>query len=146
MKTINAGSFFLLVFLCFFKMMKPLCSPPLRLFLPFSFCFSLLYSPLSFSLLSSFLPSLSRLYFSCVTPPVLRSSLPFPWLLSAFFFFVFSFPFCLLSLSSPPLFFFFHLSLPSSICLSSRVSSLSPILSRFFSPPPSLVQYILWLL
>ena len=39
--------FFLLVFLCFFEMMKPLCSPPLRLSLPFSFCFSLLYSPLN---------------------------------------------------------------------------------------------------
>ena len=30
--------------------------------------FSLLYSPLSFSILSSFLPSLSRLYVSCVSP------------------------------------------------------------------------------
>jgi hypothetical protein len=40
---------------------------------------------------------------------------------SSVFFFVFSFPFCLLSLSSPPLFFFVRLSLPSSICLSSCV-------------------------
>jgi len=50
------------------------------------------------------------------------------------FLFVFSFPFCLLSLSPPPLFFFVRLSLPSSICLSSCVSSLAPLLSRFFSP------------
>jgi len=145
MKTINAGSFFLLVFLCFFEMMKPMCSPPLRLFLPFSFCFSLLYSPLSFSLLSSFLPSLSRLYFSCVTLcSALLSS--FSHGSSLLFFCVFSFPFCLLSLSFPPLFFLFVylsplLSISPPVFPHCHLSSLVSFLH-----PPSLVQYILWLL
>jgi len=135
---INAGSFFLLVFLCFFEMMKPLCSPPLRLSLPFSFCFSLLYTPLSFSLLSL---SVSSLFFMCF-PPVLLSSLPplfssFPHD-SSLFFFVFSFPFCLLYLSSPPLFFSF-------VCLSPLLSVSHPVfphchlssLVSFLHPPLS---------
>ena len=154
MKMINAGSFFLLVFLCFFEMMKPLCSPPLRLSLPFSFCFSLLYTPLSFSLLSL---SVSSLFFMCFAPCSALLSSPSIFFLSPRLLSVF---FCVfLSLLPPvsivsPSVFFVRLSLPSSICLSSCVSSLSPLLSRFFSPPSSLVsflhlplvQYILWLL
>jgi hypothetical protein len=76
MKTINAGSFFLLVFICFFEMMKPLCSPPLRLSLPFFFLlFSLVLRSLFFS--STLFPSLSisYLFFLCF-PPVLLFSLP----------------------------------------------------------------------
>jgi len=141
MKTINAGSFFLLVFLCFFEMMKPMCSPPLRLFLPFSFCFSLLYSPLSFSLLSSFLPSLSRLYFSCVTPcSALLSS--FSHGSSLLFFFVcfpfpsasclYRFPLCFFCSSISPL---FYLSL-----LPCFLTVTSPLSFRFSTPLSSAVH------
>jgi len=147
MKTINAGSFFLLVFICFFEMMKPLCSPPLRLSLPFFFYFSLLYSALSFSLLPSFLPSLSHIYFSCVSPLFCSSLFPLcflPFLMAPLCFFVFSFPFCLLSLSSPFLFFFcssvsplFYLSI--LLCFLTVTSPLSFLFSSY-------VRLLLWLL
>jgi len=119
--------------------------------------FFLLFSPVHPSLFFSSIP-LCLVFIFHVFPPcsaLLSSPSVFflsPRLLSVFF--------CVfLSLLPPvsivsPSVFFVRLSLPSSICLSSCVSSLSPLLSRFFSPPSSLVsflhlplvQYILWLL
>ena len=100
--------FFLLIFLCWVDVLTPGSSCLVWLLCDFPD-----FIPLCCPCSSFFLFVLPLFFFFCVflslLPPV--------------------------SIVSPSVFFFVRLSLPSSICLSSCVSSFSPLLSRFFSLP-----------
>jgi len=131
-------------------MIKPLCSPPLRLSLPFSFCVSLLYSPLNGSWrgcwdeeddeLTMALAVLVRLWWRIAgVLPLFSylSCLVLSLFLSVFFFNLF------LSLCFPLFFFFPSLSRlfcsPFSLCFFffplSSLSTLCFFFAVLFSPP-----------